>query len=69
LNRSSIASWIHRGCAVGATALALAGCSALPVITPDLARVDPASVQFQTANGRILSPERSKGLIAELGGA
>ena len=32
-----------------------------------LARVDPASVQFQTANGRILSPERSKGLIAELG--
>jgi cardiolipin synthase len=69
LIRSSLASWIHRGCAVGAIALALAGCSTLPVITPDLARVDPASVQFQAANGRILSPERSKGLIAELGGA
>jgi cardiolipin synthase len=66
---SSIASWTHRGCAVGAIALALAGCSALPVITPDLARVDPASVQFQAANGRILSAERSKKLIATLGGA
>ena len=49
-------------------ALALAGCSALPVITPDMARPDPAGVQFQAANGRILSPERSKELLAKLAG-
>ena len=67
MNRSSTWKWLHRACAVAA--LALAGCSALPVITPDMARVDPASVQFQAANGRILSPERSKELIAKLGGA
>jgi len=67
LNRPSISSWSRRGSAVAV--LALAGCSALPVITPDLARSDPASVQFQAANGRILSPERSKELIDKLGGA
>jgi cardiolipin synthase len=67
LKRSSKSSEWQRLCAAGA--LALAGCSALPVITPDLARVDPASVQFQAANGRILSAERSKELIAKLGGA
>jgi cardiolipin synthase A/B len=67
LNRSSTSNWLHRACAVGA--LALTGCGALPVITPDLARVDPANVQFQAANGRILSPESSKELIAKLGGA
>ena len=67
MNRSSKSRGLQRLCAVGA--LALAGCSALPVITPDLARVDPSSVQFQAANGRILSPERSKELIAKLGGA
>jgi len=67
LNRLSGSEWLQRLCAAGA--LALAGCSALPVITPDLARVDPASVQFQAANGRIVSPERSKELIAKLGGA
>ena len=67
MNRSSLVNWLHR--AGGMAALALAGCSALPVITPDLARSDPASVQFQAANGRIVSPERSKELIAQLGGA
>ncbi len=51
------------------TLLALGGCTALPVITPDLARPDPAGVQIQAANGRILSPERSKALIDQLGGA
>ena len=40
----------------------------MPVITPDLARADPGSVQFQAANGRILSPERSKELLAKLAG-
>ena len=40
---------------------ALAGCNSLPVITPDMARVDPESVQFKTASGRILSPEASQG--------
>jgi len=58
---------LNRACAIGT--LALAGCGTLPVITPDLARADPASVQFQAANGRILSPESSKELIATLGGA
>jgi cardiolipin synthase len=58
---------LHRACAIGT--LALAGCGTLPTITPDLARADPASVQFQAANGRILSPESSKELIAKLGGA
>jgi cardiolipin synthase len=47
-------------------ALALAGCSSLPVITPDMARVDPESVQFQAASGRIVSPERSRELVARL---
>jgi len=67
LNRPSTWKWLHRACAIGT--LALAGCGTLPVITPDLARADPASVQFQAANGRILSPESSKELIATLGGA
>ncbi len=58
---------LHRACAIGTRALA--GCGTLPTITPDLARADPASVQFQAANGRILSPESSKELIAKLGGA
>jgi len=58
---------LHRACAIGT--LALAGCGTLPTITPDLARADPASVQFQAANGRILSPESSKELVAKLGGA
>jgi len=57
---------VRRLCAVAL--LGLAGCSALPVITPDLARADPASVQFQAANGRILSPDRSKELLAKLAG-
>jgi len=66
LNRFSPSACVRRFCAVAL--LALAGCSALPVITPDLSRADPASVQFQAANGRILSPERSKELLAKLAG-
>ena len=67
MDRLSTGKWLRRACAIGA--LALTGCGALPVITPDLARSDPASVQFQAANGRILSTENSKDLIAKLGGA
>ncbi len=67
MNRSSLSKWLTRGAA--SAAVALAGCSSLPVITPDLTRPDPASVQFQAANGRILSTERSKELIDKLGGA
>ena len=66
MNRFSPSACVRRFCAVAL--LALAGCSALPVITPDLSRADPASVQFQAANGRILSPERSKELLAKLAG-
>ncbi len=51
---------------VAASALFFAGCTALPVMTPDMARVDPSSVQFQTASGRILSPERSRAILAGL---
>jgi len=47
-------------------ALVLGGCSALPVITPDMSRPDPQGVQFQAASGRILSPERSKELLQAL---
>jgi putative ABC transport system permease protein len=60
LNRSSSRRRVE--CALAIAALVLCGCSALPVITPDMARVDPASVQFQAANGRIVSPERSREL-------
>ncbi len=44
----------------------LAGCSSLPVITPDMSRPDPAGIQFRTASGRIVSPERSREIIARL---
>ena len=64
MNRFSPSACVRRLCAVAV--LALAGCSALPVITPDLSRADPSNVQFQAANGRILSPERSKELLAKL---
>lgn len=58
--------------AIAATAglgLALAGCSSLPRINPDMVKADPGSVQFQAANGRILSPERSRALIDKLAGS
>jgi cardiolipin synthase len=67
LTRASFTNRWHG--AIAAVALALAGCGSLPVITPDMARPNPASVQFQTASGRILSPDRSKELIAALGGS
>ena len=35
-------------------------------MTPDMAPVDPTSVQVQAANGRILSPERSREIIDKL---
>ena len=55
--------------ALGALVLAgLAGCSSLPVITPDMAQSKPGSVQFQTASGRIVSPERSREILARLSG-
>ena len=46
---------------------ALAGCGSFPTITPDMAQVDPGSVQFETASGTIVSPERSREIIARLG--
>jgi cardiolipin synthase len=47
-------------------ALALTGCGMFPTITPDLAAADPGSVQFRTASGRILSPERSREIVTRL---
>ncbi len=56
--------------ALAALALAcLAGCSSLPVLTPDMTPADPGAVQFQAANGRIVSPERSREILARLAGA
>jgi cardiolipin synthase len=52
--------------AAAACAFAFAGCSMPPVITPDMAPADPGSVRFQTASGRILSPERSRQIVAKL---
>jgi cardiolipin synthase A/B len=45
---------------------AMAGCNSLPVLTPDMAAADPGSIQFKTASGQILSPERSKEVLARL---
>jgi cardiolipin synthase len=61
---SSRSGWLQRVCALAV--IAIAGCSSLPVITPDMGRVDPAGVQIQAANGHILSSERSKEIIAKL---
>ncbi len=47
-------------------AATVAGCSSLPVITPDMAEPDPSSIQFQAASGRIVSPERSREIVARL---
>ena len=59
----------RRALAVPIAALVLAGCSTLPSVAPDLRPVDPGSVQFQAASGRILSPERSRALIEKLAGS
>ncbi len=66
LCRSSSARAPRHLLALAITVLALAGCSALPVITPDMARADPEAVQFQAASGRIVSPERSRELVAQV---
>jgi cardiolipin synthase A/B len=60
---SATRRWTAHECT--AAAIALAGCSSLPVITPDMASVDPSNVQVQAANGHILSPERSREIIAK----
>ncbi len=46
----------------------LAGCSSLPVVSPDMAQAGPNSVRLQAANGRILSLQRSREIIARLAG-
>ncbi|MGZ5215381.1 MAG: phospholipase D-like domain-containing protein [Caldimonas sp.] len=64
---ASLATRLPR--AFAALALAgVAGCSSLPVLNPDMAPADPRSVQFQSAGGRILSPERSREVLARLSG-
>jgi cardiolipin synthase len=54
-----------RFCAASAI-VALAACGSLPLITPDLAPANPGAVQFQAASGRIVSPERSRDILARL---
>jgi cardiolipin synthase len=63
--------WRRLHLLAGGMVFALAGCGMFPTITPDLAPVDPGSVQFKTASGRILSPEQSRTIVARLsqGGA
>jgi len=51
---------------IAATALVLAGCSSLPVITPDMRPVRADSVRLQAANGKILSVQRSKAILSGL---
>ena len=53
-------------CLVLALAALIAGCSSLPTLSPDMARGGDDGVQFQAANGRILSVERSRSLVAAL---
>jgi len=64
----NMSSSIHRllGGLLAGAAVVLAGCAALPTITPDMAPPDPSSVQFKTASGRVLSPERSREIVAQL---
>lgn len=45
---------------------ALTGCSSLPAVRPDMTPVDRNGIRFQAANGRILSPERNRSLVAAL---
>ncbi|MDQ6681421.1 MAG: cardiolipin synthase [Pseudomonadota bacterium] len=47
------------------TAALLAGCSALPVIVPDMA-MPRTPVQFEGSNGRVLSAARSKAILERL---
>ena len=47
-----------------AVVFALAGCTALPIVNPDMAPAGAAPVQLQAANGRILSAARSREIIA-----
>ncbi len=64
MNRSSSRSRVLRLALL--LAATLTGCSSLPVITPDMSRPDPGTIQFQTASGRIVSPERSREIVARL---
>ncbi|HEY2560869.1 MAG TPA: phospholipase D-like domain-containing protein [Caldimonas sp.] len=63
---SSTSRWLQRTGTIAT--IALAGCSSLPVMTPDLAPVDPKAVQIQAANGHILSAARSQEILAALAG-
>jgi cardiolipin synthase len=53
--------------ALGAAAALLAGCAG-PTVPDRLGLLDPGDVRVQAANGRILSPERSKEILARIGG-
>ena len=52
--------------ALPALIVLLAGCSSLPVVSPDMARAGPNNIRLQAANGRILSLQQSREIIARL---
>lgn len=58
----------HRWLAALGAALLLAGCGSLPAVPERLGQVDAGDVRVQAANGRVLSPERSREVIARLTG-
>ena len=49
-------------CLVGLTA----GCSSLPVVSPDMALASGDAVQLRASSGRVLSPQRSREIIERL---
>ena len=58
-----LAAWTA---ALGAAGALLGGCASLPSVPEALGRTDLADVRVQAANGRVLSPERSREVIARL---
>ena len=66
---SSLRRSISRGWIAVATLATMTGCSSLPTITPDMAPGNPADVRFQAASGRIVTPERSREIVARLAGS
>ena len=43
-----------------------AGCSTLPVVSPDMAQASGDAVQLRASSGRVLSPQRSREIIERL---
>jgi len=55
-----------RRIAITAFVALIAGCSSLPVVTPDMAQAGSDAVQLRASSGRVLSPQRSREIIERL---